>query len=179
SQAPYAIRKIDRTVGLHDDVIRPIKPLPLVSIGENRSCAIFLQTIYGSIRHCCDDQPLLWIQSQAIRADQQDCDSARHRLRADTRVVSTCETAFLEKHGKRAIRRPLINNVGSVIAKEEITVTTVGYPHGSFGQRKMVAERLERSIGGDDLVELGIELLDPEWNSTLRLRRQHSDGHHQ
>src|SRR5262249_37306269 len=96
AESPDTVGEVNGAVGLHDDVVRTAESLAVIAIREKSSRSVFFETINSAVGHRGHYESALRIQCEAIRSDQQNGDRPGDRLRPDTRVIGSRETALLE-----------------------------------------------------------------------------------
>ena len=70
---------------------------------------------------------------------------------------------FSRNDRQRPVALPLVDDVGGVVAEQQIAVVLpFGHPERTFGEGEAIAERLDGRVGGNDVVERGIQAFDRE-----------------
>src|ERR1700723_2208419 len=152
------IGKVERAVGLVDDVIGAVERFALIGVGEDGELGFWIQgaeAVDVALSMACDAKAAANIEGHAIRS----------RLRSAVGRGAPV-AAGLKKDADALIGRPFANAVAGNLGEEK----AVSYPDGAFDPLESSGDALKGSVGGDDVVDGGVEAVYLEW-SRLELTR--------
>src|SRR5437762_11885907 len=135
AQAANAVREIDSTIGLHDDVVRAAEALAVIPIGEYGARAVLFDSDDSSVRHRADDEAPLRVQRQRIRSNEENSNAtAGDGLLTHVQVVFSGISRAIHMHCERLAALPAVNAVRRDVAEEQVAVRPVLDPDRAFGE---------------------------------------------